>query len=123
MCFYLLFAKGGGGVSFFAFALSLSVGVVLLWHYAMFDASSLFGAFCIIPALERAYEITGNAAETFEALFAIRLTTATAWTDIAFDDTSVTTDWVTINWMVDGAIANASFFHVADNCFESFDVI
>ncbi len=39
------------------------------------------------------------------------------------DDTRITTNWVTINWMVYGTIANATFFHFTDNGFEGFDVL
>ena len=35
----------------------------------MLDASGLFGFFGVVPAIQRAYEVTGDTAETFEFTF------------------------------------------------------
>ena len=88
----------------------------------MLNAGSFLGFFAIVPAFERADEVTSDAAEALKAILAIRFVAATAWTDIAFDDTREATNWVAVDWVVDGTVANASFFHMTDNCFEGFDV-
>ncbi len=118
---YLFLAESGFTVGFFAFALSLGVSVVLFANYTVFDASGFLGALCIIPALERTYEVAGNAAEAFKAIFAIMFVASTARASITFDNAGVATDRVAIDWVVDGAITDARFLLVADDSYESID--
>ena len=66
----------------------------------MLDASGLFGFFGVVPAIQRAYEVASDAAEAFEAEFAIAFVAAAAWADIAFDNTGEATNWVAIDRMV-----------------------
>ena len=89
----------------------------------MLYASSFLGFLAIIPAFEGTYEVAGNAAKTLEAKLAICFVATTTWADIAFDASGEPTNWVAIDWVVYGAITDASFFHMTNNCLEGLDIV
>ena len=119
---HLSLSDGLLGASFLSFAGALGLEVILANRDIVLDAGSFLSLLAIVPALERADEVTGDAAEAFEATFAITFFAAAAWAGFTLDDAREAADWVTVNWVVDGAVADTNFLHVADNCLEGFNV-
>ena len=122
VCGHLSLSESLLGASFLGLTIAFGLEVVLADRDVVLDASSLLGLLAIIPALERADEVTGDAAETFEATFAVTFFAATVWTSVALDDAGEAADWVAVNWVVDGAVADANFLHVADSSLKGLDV-
>ena len=89
--------------------------------YIMFDAGLFLGFFSVVPAVQSAHKIAGDAAEAFK--WYVTLDAAAGWAAIARDDTGEATDWVAVYWMVDGTVANATIVHFADDGFESLNIV
>ena len=81
----------------------------------------LLCALCVIPAVNGAHQIARDSADALKIRVSIALVSVTVWTFFA-DYTIVAADGISVNWMVDGTISNAGFFHAADNFFKSREV-
>ena len=87
---------------------------------AMFDAIAFLGTFSIVEAIQRTYQISGDSTDALE--WVIPFFTTALGATIA-DNTVVTTDLITVDWMVDAAIANIAFLHVTDNRLKGLEII
>ena len=104
--------------------LSALAGLFLVGRIdAMLDTSGLFGFFAVVPTFERADEVAGNAAEALKEDIPFGFKAATARATIALDDAGETADRVAVDGVVDGAVADAGFFHMADDGLKSFNII
>ena len=87
----------------------------------MFDAGFFLGFLGVVPAVEGADEVAGDAAEAFK--WDVTFFAAAGGADFAWDDTGEATDGVAIDGVVDGAVADAAVVHLADDSFEGVDVL
>lgn len=87
------------------------------------DAVVFLGFLAIIPAFEATDEIASDTAEAFERNVAFIFFASTGRAAMTRDDTREATNWVTIDGVVDRAIADARFFHLTDDSLEGFDVL
>ena len=81
----------------------------------------LFRALCVVPAVNGTYQIASNTADALKIRVSITLVSVTVWTFFT-DNTVVATDWVSVDGMVDGTVADTGFLHAADNFFKGCEV-
>lgn len=88
---------------------------------AMLDAVAEFGALGVVPVVDGADEVAGDAADAFKVTLAVVLGAAALWAFIA-DDAGVAADGITVDRMVDRAVADSGFLHAADSVFKRLKI-
>lgn len=77
----------------------------------MLDAVVLLGALCVVEVVERADQVSGDAADALDRL--VGGFVAVAVRALVADDAGVAADRVAVNRVVDRTVAHTRFLHAA----------
>ena len=89
---------------------------------AVFYSVLNLGSFSVIEPVERAYKVSGYSSDTLEAYLMFFLGTSALRTYISYD-TRISAARVTVNRVVDRAVAYSAFFHAADYLLKSREIL
>jgi len=87
----------------------------------MFNSVLNFGTFCVIEVIKSSDEIAGDAADSFKTLAVLFF--SSAFGAFVADYSGESAFRVTVNRVVDGAVADSGFLHAADYLLESVKVL
>ena len=97
-------------------------GALLGCRHVVLYAVVLFGALGVVEAIERAYQVAGDAADALEGLV-VSVLGATALGADVLDNAVVAAHRVAVDRVVHRAVAHAAVLHVADDAFEGLQVV
>ena len=87
----------------------------------MLDAVVLLGALCVVEVVERAHQVSGDAADALDRL--VGGFVAVAVRALVADDAGVAADRVAVDRMVDRTVADAGLLHAADELLKGLDIL
>ena len=87
----------------------------------MLDAVVLLGALCVVEVVERADQVSGDAADALDRL--VGGFVAVAVRALVADDAGVAADRVAVDRVVDRAVADAGLLHAADELLKGLDIL
>ena len=87
----------------------------------MFDAVVFLGPLGIVEVVERAHQISGDAADALDRL--VGGFVAVAVRALVADDAGVAADRVAVDRVVDRTVADAGLLHAADELLKGLDIL
>ena len=87
----------------------------------MLDAVVFLGALCVVEVVERAHQVSGDAADALDRL--VGGFVAVAVRALVADDAGVAADRVAVDRMVDRTVADADLLHAADELLKGLDIL
>lgn len=82
-----------------------------------------FRCLCIIEAVYRSYQITGDSPDLFKFIFFFALISAAFRADMSFNNTAVSAAGIAIDRMIDASITNTCILHTAHDRFKCLQII